>query len=34
MAGKAKHEAWTGQKGKSKDQAMEEYIQLVTRLKG
>lgn len=34
IAGKAKHEAWTGQKGKPKEQAMEEYIQLVTRLKG
>lgn len=31
---KAKHEAWTGQKGKSKDAAMQEYIDLVKKLKG
>ncbi|SEL73836.1 Acyl-CoA-binding protein [Chitinophaga rupis] len=34
IAGKAKHEAWTGQKGKAKEQAMEEYVALVTKLKG
>ena len=30
---KAKYNAWNGQKGKSKVQAMEEYIALVTKLK-
>lgn len=34
IAGKAKHEAWTGQKGKTKEQAMEEYVALVDKLKG
>jgi acyl-CoA-binding protein len=34
IAGKAKHEAWTGQKGKAKEQAMEEYVKLVDQLKG
>ncbi|WP_217606273.1 acyl-CoA-binding protein [Chitinophaga sp. GbtcB8] len=34
IAGKAKHEAWTGQKGKTREQAMEEYITLVAKLKG
>lgn len=31
---KAKCNAWNGQKGKSKEQAMEEYIALVKKLKG
>lgn len=31
---KAKYNAWSGQKGKSKEQAMEEYIVLVAKLKG
>ncbi len=30
---KAKYNAWSAQKGKSKEQAMEEYIALVTKLK-
>lgn len=30
---KAKYQAWEDLKGKSQDQAMEEYIQLVTKLK-
>jgi len=30
---KAKHEAWSGLKGKTKEAAMEEYVALVTRLK-
>ncbi|MFT4025173.1 MAG: acyl-CoA-binding protein [Flavihumibacter sp.] len=30
---KAKYEAWTSQKGKSKTAAQEEYIQLVQKLK-
>ncbi len=30
---KAKYEAWTAQKGKAKDAAQEEYIQLVQKLK-
>jgi acyl-CoA-binding protein len=34
IVGKAKYEAWVGQKGKGKEQAAEEYIQLVDRLKG
>ena len=28
----AKHDAWASKKGKTKDQAMQEYIQLVARL--
>jgi diazepam-binding inhibitor (GABA receptor modulator, acyl-CoA-binding protein) len=28
----AKHDAWTEQKGKSKEQAMQEYVNLVNRL--
>lgn len=28
----AKYDAWTGQKGKSRDQAMSEYIHLVDQL--
>ena len=31
---KAKHEAWLALKGKSNDDAMQEYIQLVEKLKG
>jgi len=30
---KAKHEAWSSVKGKSKEAAMEEYIKLVEKLK-
>lgn len=30
---KAKYEAWAGLKGKSKDVAMKEYVQLVEKLK-
>ena len=30
---KAKHEAWAGLKGKSREQAMQEYSDLVNRLK-
>lgn len=30
---KAKYEAWTGQKGKTKEAAMEEYVKLVEKLK-
>jgi acyl-CoA-binding protein len=30
---KAKYEAWTSQKGKSKEAAMEEYVKLVEKLK-
>jgi acyl-CoA-binding protein len=31
---KAKHEAWSNLKGKSKEAAMQEYVDLVTKLKG
>ena len=31
---KAKHDAWSAQRGKSSEQAMEEYISLVNKLKG
>ncbi len=31
---KAKYNAWEEQKGKSKEAAMQEYIDLVTKLKG
>ncbi|HRP57298.1 acyl-CoA-binding protein [Agriterribacter sp.] len=31
---KAKHEAWLGIKGKTKEAAMQEYISLVNKLKG
>ncbi|MVT11230.1 acyl-CoA-binding protein [Chitinophaga tropicalis] len=31
---KAKYDAWGNQKGKSKDAAAQEYIDLVNRLKG
>ena len=30
---KAKHEAWSALKGKSRDEAMQEYIKLVDKLK-
>jgi diazepam-binding inhibitor (GABA receptor modulating acyl-CoA-binding protein) len=30
---KAKYEAWAGISGKSKDQAMQEYVQLIEKLK-
>lgn len=30
---KAKYEAWSGLKGKSKEQAMHEYVELVNKLK-
>jgi diazepam-binding inhibitor (GABA receptor modulating acyl-CoA-binding protein) len=30
---KAKHEAWTSIKGKTKDEAMQEYVALVEKLK-
>lgn len=30
---KAKHEAWTALKGKTRDVAMQEYINLVSKLK-
>jgi diazepam-binding inhibitor (GABA receptor modulator, acyl-CoA-binding protein) len=31
---KAKHEAWSSLKGKTKEAAMQEYVKLVERLKG
>ena len=31
---KAKHEAWSTLKGKTNEEAMKEYIQLVEKLKG
>ena len=31
---KAKYEAWCGLKGKTKEDAMKEYVDLVTKLKG
>lgn len=31
---KAKYEAWAGQKGKSNQEAMQQYIDLVGKLKG
>ena len=34
FVGKAKHEAWAGQKGKTQEQSMQEYINLVQKLKG
>lgn len=34
FVGKAKYDAWEALKGKSKDDAMQEYINLVTKLKG
>jgi diazepam-binding inhibitor (GABA receptor modulator, acyl-CoA-binding protein) len=30
---KAKYEAWSGLKGRSKDSAMQEYVELVKKLK-
>ena len=30
----AKYDAWAGQKGKSKEDAMREYVELVARLEG
>lgn len=30
---KAKYEAWTGQKGKTREAAMQEYVALVEKLK-
>lgn len=33
FVGKAKYRAWSGLKGKSKDQAMHEYIALIEKLK-
>ncbi|MBL0334172.1 MAG: acyl-CoA-binding protein [Chitinophagaceae bacterium] len=33
FVGKAKYEAWTALKGKSKEEAMQEYIDLVKKLK-
>lgn len=33
FVGKAKHDAWAGQKGKSSEAAMEEYVVLVNKLK-
>ena len=32
--GRAKYDAWAGKKGKSEDQAMEQYVALVDRLMG
>ncbi len=32
FVGKAKYDAWNGLKGKTKEKAMQEYIQLVTKL--
>lgn len=34
FVGKAKYNAWEALKGKTKDDAMNEYIALVTKLKG
>lgn len=31
---KAKHDAWTSLKGKTKEVAMQEYIDLINKLKG
>jgi len=33
FVGKAKYEAWSSQQGKSKDDAMKEYVDLVEKLK-
>lgn len=33
FVGKAKHEAWTTQKGKSTETAMQEYIDAIEKLK-
>ena len=34
FVGKAKYEAWAGLKGKSSEEAMKEYVDLVNKLKG
>jgi len=34
VVGKAKYMAWEGLKGKTKENAMQEYIDLIERLKG
>ena len=34
FVGKAKYEAWSGQRGKSSEDAMNEYVGLVKKLKG
>jgi diazepam-binding inhibitor (GABA receptor modulating acyl-CoA-binding protein) len=34
FVGKAKYEAWAALKGKTPEQAMKEYVELVTKLKG
>jgi acyl-CoA-binding protein len=34
MVGQAKYDAWTKMKGKSKEAAMQAYIELVAKLKG
>jgi len=33
FVGKAKYEAWSGIKGKSREAAMKEYVQLINKLK-
>lgn len=33
FVGKAKYEAWSGLRGKSKEDAMQDYIKLIERLK-
>ncbi len=33
MVGRAKYDAWAGVKGKSKDEAMQEYVDLIESLK-
>ena len=33
MVGRAKYDAWAAVKGKSKDEAMQEYVDLVEALK-
>jgi acyl-CoA-binding protein len=34
MVGRAKYDAWDGLKGTSKDDAMQQYVDLITELKG
>lgn len=34
IVGRAKHEAWLGYSGESREFAMEEYVSLVNQLKG
>lgn len=34
FVGKAKYEAWASLKGKTKEDAMQQYVALVTKLKG